>query len=347
MVLSDPPAPAVGIRNSLASSPTSNNVSQLAANLYHLSPPEEALAFPLSPIHVTAHAAGTRDIFASIIDSFLVFTDASTRETASCPTRLHIEPTDLSVSRQSTCAAMAAVAGYDGVFVSRFSNRQATALFLLLGSDNHPCVAVDVSDRGAIAAGSMAGQIAVWHQVSAEASTVIDVPGIVDLCDRITQLRFMKDGDIVVAWWSGLLMRYNINGDKAKCIWKITGAQRKSKEFCMFSGTFFVLVKGWSGERAIVTRGDGIVHFVHLATGVNIRQRLSLPQRRVVVKGLCTCAQGTYVWIRDSRRLFQIEWPVTDHDHEPCSSMPTRVDETRKEETGEQEAFPSSVAEAS
>lgn len=318
MGLPDPPAPAVGMRNALASTPTSTNVSQLAATSYHLSTPDSAFAFPASCLPVKAHAAGSQDLFATILDQFLIFTDASAKITVSCPTRLHVEPTDLSVTRLLDGTAMAAVAGFDGVFVSRLASRKATALQLLLGSDSHPCVAVDVSERGAVAVGSMAGQIALWASLDADACVVIGVPDRVDLCDRLTQIRFTRDGDIVVAWWSGLFIRYTFCKNKASCVWKLTSAQWRGREFCTFSGTFFAFATDGNGERAVMTRGDGVIYYVHLATGESSKRVLSLSQRKVVVKGLCTSAQGTFLWLRDFRRLFRIEWP--DMKHEAPSS---------------------------
>lgn len=308
MSLPDPPTPAVGMRNALASSPTSANISQLAASSYHLSHPKTALHFSPSAPVVTAHAAGSDDLFATVLNQVLVFTDVRSRISVSSPGRLHIEAQDLSVARLPCGAAMAAIAGYDGVFVSRLFDRQATAPAPLLGSNSYPCVTVAVSEEGAVAAGSMAGQIALWSSPCEEACAIIGVPVGVESCDRLTQVRFV-DGGIIAAWWSGLVLRYAIHKGEVTLVWKLDRTKRGVRGFSEFSGTFFVIGQGMNGGRAIMTLGDGNVYFVDLATGTSHRQTLRSSAGRVFVKGLCVSADGAFLWIRDSRHLFQIDWP--------------------------------------
>lgn len=257
---------------------------------------------------MTAHAAGSDDLFATVLNQILVFTDVRSRITASSPGRLHIEAQDLGVARLSTGEAVAAVAGYDGVFVSRLCGHIATASTPLAGSSGYPCVSVAVSEEGEVAAGSMAGQVALWPAVGGEACAIVDVPNDVEPCDRITQVRFVTGG-IVVAWWSGLLLRYAIHEREVSLVWKMSGARRGVTGFCEVSGTFFAVGKGANDGRAIVARGDAVIYFVDLATGKSLRRTVHSAAGEVFVKGLCVSADGTFLWIRDARQLLQIEFP--------------------------------------
>lgn len=303
-----PPAPAAGLRNALASSPTSANISQLGASSYNLSSARTALQFPTSPPVVTAHAAGSDDLFATILNHILVFTDVRSRVTASSPVRLHIEAQDIAVARLPSGGAVAAVAGYDGVFVYRLTGHCVTSPVLLPGSSGYPCVAVAVSEEGAVAAGSMTGQLALWPAVGREACAIVEVPKDVESYDRITQVRFVSGG-IVVAWWSGLLLRYAIRERTVDVVWEMRDARRGVMGFCEFSGSFFAFGNGANAGSVIVARGDAAIYFVDLATGKSVRRTVRGATGEIFVKGLCVSADGAFLWIRDARQLLEIEWP--------------------------------------
>lgn len=296
--LPQPPTPCIGLRNPLASSSSSSQVSILFHSAHTICTPPRLR--PPPPSNTTAHAAGPQNLFAYITGTTLCISDNGFIYQNS--TRIHSQPQALAVARTSS-SIVAAIATYDGVFLTMLSGDVFTKLVAMVGSRSYPCVAVALGEDGTVAGGSMAGQVAVWRVECGTAAEVIDLPQGLHLGDRITQIAFSQ-GNLLVAWWSGHVFCYQ----KGKEIWKWGFPVVKDTAFCGRSGTFFELNE--KKALGVFVTGDERLGFVNLRKGKWIVKKVAGEKGgKVVVKGVCVSEHGVFIWAHDALELIGLDWP--------------------------------------
>lgn len=315
--------PATGLQNCLRSHASSTHLSIRGHNLYAIE--SEHGTRPVSlPRPVSAHAAGADDIFASVEAGHVVVHDVHKKVTIRSKDRLHFDPQDMAVCRYGACDewALVGVAGYDGVFCVAFGldDRRVEGPHALSGSRGYACVCVDVRADGRIAAGAMDGRVAIWDAQSVQqvvrgvapdgsAMCILGLPEDCGNGDRISQMMFVSNGAgedcLLVAWWSGRLMKYVCTGLRYCMGWEVKPETKEDYDFRIQVGPFIAVCGHGTG---IAFSRSGELYYIALATGE--KQRLNIADgKRKMIKGLAATLKGIVVWMYDMSELEYVDWP--------------------------------------